>query len=71
MTRDKQSSVKFVSHLLTKIYFVKFDDMNNFEIWRCEVMDALTVSNPDESLRFEEKPEETSEKDWDIMNRMV
>jgi len=30
MTRDSQSSVKFVSHLPTKIDVVKFDSMNNF-----------------------------------------
>ena len=42
MDEDSQSSVKFVSHLLTKIDVVKFDDTNNFEMWTCEVMDALT-----------------------------
>ena len=34
-------------------------------------MDALTASNLEESLRLEEKSEETSEKDWDKMNRMA
>jgi len=32
-------------------------------------MDALTASNLEDSLRLEKKPEETSEKDWDKMNR--
>ena len=32
------------SHPL-KIDVVKFGDKNNFEMWRCEVMDALTASN--------------------------
>ena len=40
----------------------------NFTIWKCEVMDALTASNLEDTLRLEEKPEETSEKDWDKMN---
>ena len=62
-------SVKFVSHLPTKIDVMKFDDANNFGIWRCEVMDALTTSNLEDSLRLEEKLEETSEKDWDKMNQ--
>jgi len=35
-------------------------------IFRCggEVMDALMTSNLENALSFEEKPEETSEKDW-------
>ena len=37
--------MKYVSHLVTKIDVVKFDDTNNFEMWRCEMMDALTASN--------------------------
>jgi len=32
MAGDSQSSVKFMSHLLTKIYVVKFDGMNNFKM---------------------------------------
>ena len=34
-------------------------------------MDALTTSNFEDSPRLEEKLEETSEKDWDKMNRMT
>ena len=34
-------------------------------------MDALTSSNLEDTLRLKEKPEETSEKDWDKMNRMT
>jgi len=45
-----------------KIDVVKFDGKNNFGMWRCEVMDALTVSNLEDTLRLEEKSEETSEK---------
>ena len=32
-------------------------------------MDALTASNPKDTVRLKEKPEETSEKDWNKMNR--
>jgi len=32
-------------------------------------MDTLTASNLEDFLRLEEKPEETSEKDWDKINR--
>ena len=35
----------------------------------CEVIDALTVSNLEGTLRLKEKPEETSEKNWEKMNR--
>jgi len=34
---------------------VKFDGMNNFGMWKCEVMDALTISNLENTLRFGEK----------------
>jgi len=34
-------------------------------------MDMLTTSNLEDSLCLEEKPEETSEKDIDKMNRMA
>jgi len=32
-------------------------------------MDALTASNFENTLQLKEKPKETSEKDWDKMNR--
>ena len=69
MARSSRSSVKSMNHLLTKINVVKFDGTNNFEMWRCEVMDALTTSNLENFLRLEENPEETSEKDWNKMNQ--
>ena len=68
MAEGSQSSVKFMSHLLTKIDVVMFDGTNNFRIWRCEVIDALTASNLKDYLHLEEKPEETSEKNWNKMN---
>ena len=46
-----------------KIDMVKFDGTNIFEMWRCEVMNALTASNFEDIIRLKEKPEETSEKD--------
>ena len=45
-----------------KIDVVKFDGTDNFEMWRCEVMDALTASNLEDTLRLKEKPKETSKK---------
>jgi len=51
-----------------KIDVVKFDGKNNFEMWRCDVMDALTTSNLKGTLCLRENPEETSEKDWDKIN---
>ena len=48
---------------------MKFNDMNNFDMWRYEVMDALTTSNLKNALLLEKKSEETSEKDCDKMNR--
>jgi len=61
--------VKFVNPHPMKIDVIKFDSTNNFGMWRCEVMDALMVSNLEDTLRLKEKPKETSEKDWEKMNR--
>jgi len=71
MAWDSQSSMKSMSHNLTKIDVVKFDSTNNFGMWKYDMMDALTTSNFEDSLRLEEKPEETTEKDWDKMNHQV
>ena len=48
---------------------VKFDGRNNFGMLRCEVMDALTASNLEDTLRLEKKHDSTIEEDWDKMNR--
>ena len=61
--------MKFVNLHPMKIDVVKFDSMNNFGMWRCEVMDALMTSILEDTLRLKEKSEETSENDWDKMNR--
>jgi len=62
MAGDSSSTMKIVNPHLLKIDVVKFDCKNNFEIWRCEVMDALTTSNLEDTLHLEEKSEETSDK---------
>ena len=69
MTEVNQSTVKIVNIHQSKIDVVKFDGMNNFSMWRCEVMDALTASNLKDSLLREKKPEEISKKNWDKTNR--
>ena len=69
MAGDSTSTVKSVNPHPLKIDAVKFDGKNNFKMWRCEVMDALTASNLEDTLRLEKKPEATSEEDWDKMNR--
>jgi len=46
-----------------RINVEKFDGKDNLGIWRCEVADALTALNLEDTLRLEEKLEETSEKD--------
>jgi len=47
----------------SKIEVVKFDGTNNFEMWRYEVMNALTTSNLKDALLLGRKPEESSDKD--------
>jgi len=69
MVVNSQSAVKFVTHHPKKIGVVKFDGTNNFDMWRCEVMDVLTSSKIEDALLLEERSEETSVKDWDKMNR--
>ena len=36
-----------------RINVLKFNGTNNFDMWRCEVMDALTASNLEDTLRLE------------------
>ena len=50
---------------------MKFDDTNNFDMWRCKVTDALTTTNLEDVFLFDKKPEKISEKDWDEMNQTV
>ena len=71
MAGSSQLSVKSLNLFLMKIDVVKFDSMNNFGIWKYEVMDPLTTSNLKDSLHLEEKLEKTSKKDWENMNWMV
>ena len=37
-----------------RIDVVKFNDTNNFGMWRCEVMDALNASNLEDTTSSEE-----------------
>ena len=69
MVGEIQSMMRFLNPHLMKIDVVKFDDTNNFGLWRCEVMDALTTSNLEDILRLKEKPKKTFKKNWDKMNR--
>ena len=52
MAGESQSTVKSVNQYPMKIDMVKFDGKNNFGMWRCEVMDALTASNLEDTLRL-------------------
>ena len=71
MAEVNQSMMKTVNIHQSKINVVKFDGTNNFDMWRCEMMDALTASNLKDSLLCEKKSEETSQKDWDKMSWMA
>ena len=50
MAGDSTSTVKFMNPHPLKIDMVKFDGKKNFDMWRCEVMDALTASNLKDTL---------------------
>jgi len=45
MAGDSQSTMKSVNPHPMKIDVIKFDGKNNYRMWRCGVMDALTSSN--------------------------
>ena len=49
------------SHPL-RIDVVKFNGTNSFDMWRYEVMDALTVSNLEDTLRLEKKVHQRRKK---------
>ena len=61
MAGDSISMGKIMNPHPLKIDVVKFDGKNNFGMWRCEEMDALTTSNLEDTFRLEKKPEATSE----------
>ena len=67
MAADNTSMVKFMNPHPLRIDVVKFNSKNNFGMWRCEVMDALTASNLEDTLRLEKRHDSTSEEDWDKM----
>jgi len=47
--------VKFLNPHPMKINVVQFDGTNDFGMWRCEVMDALRISNLEDTLRLKKK----------------
>ena len=55
MNMNSQLAEKIMNIHQSKLDVVNFDGINNFEIWRCEVMDALTISNLENTLLFGEK----------------
>ena len=69
MVGDSTSTVKSMNPHLLRIDVVKFNDKNNFGMWRSEAMDALTASNLEDTLRLEKKRKTTSEEDWDKINQ--
>jgi len=71
MVGDSTSKVKYMNPHPLKIDVVMFDGENNFDMWRCEVVDALMASNLEDTLRLEKKCDSTFEEDWDKMNRTV
>jgi len=56
------TSVRFMNPH-PRIDVVKFNGMNSFGMWRCEVMDAMTASNLEDTLRLEKKCASTTEED--------
>ncbi|KAF3950225.1 hypothetical protein CMV_023988 [Castanea mollissima] len=47
----------------------KFDGMNSFGMWQCEVMDVLVQQELD--ITLEDKIEGMSDKDWENINRQA
>ena len=68
MARDSTFMMKSVNPNRLRIDVVKFDGQNNFGIWRCEVIDALMVSNLEDTLQLEKNRNSTTEDDKEKMN---
>ena len=68
MAGDSTSIVKTMNSYLLSIDVVKFDGKNNFSMRKCEVMDLLTASNLEDTLRLEKKRDSTTEEDWNKIN---
>jgi len=45
-----------------KIDVVKFDETNNFGLWRCEVLNVLNAQFLEDALEVQERLEEMEEK---------
>ena len=52
-----------------KFEIEKFDGMNNFGIWQCELMDVLIQQELD--IALDEKPTELLDKNWEKINRQA
>lgn len=52
-----------------KFEMEKFNDTNNFGMWKCEVLDVLCQQELNRVL--EGKPEDMDEKDWVKLNRQA
>ena len=53
-------NIQNVHHM--KIDVLKFDDINNFGLWRCKVMNALNVQNLEDTLELQKRLMELDEK---------
>jgi len=51
-----------------KIEIDKFDGNNNFNMWRVEVIDALTAQDLEETITEDEKPDDITDRKWEKMN---
>ena len=65
---EKSTSVRTMNPH-PRIDVVKFNGINNFGMWRCEVMDALNASNLEDTLLLEKKRSTTTDEEWEKMNR--
>jgi len=61
MAKINQSTVKIVNIHQSKIDVVKFDGIN-FGMWRCELMNALSAQNLEDTLFTRETSEDLREK---------
>ena len=52
MAKVNQFTMKIANIQQLKIDVVKFDDMNNFGMWRCKVIDALNAENLKDHIAF-------------------
>ena len=70
MSESLSTPAKTKNVTSAKIDVEKFDSLNNFGLWQCEILDGLCQQDQDIALE-ETKPEKMNDKEWERINRQT